>query len=117
MTSQDEPVSSTPAHELTPSSSKLDLRSNLSAIFLRPSSHNGPTESSPLLPGSSRGTPARTWTMDIDEARQFRQVVDEEEAGDPKQGVSLPGGEVDSREFKLCLSLSMPRWGSEEEAE
>ena len=120
MTSQHEQVNSTPDRELTPSSSKIDLRSNLSAIFLRPTPHNGPTESSPLLPGSSHGTPARTWTMDMDESRQS---IDGEEPGDGKQGdeaLTLPGGEVDTREFssrQLWFMAEWARWGSEKEAE
>lgn len=70
MSAPDVPPASTNHRNITPSSSRHDLRSSLSAIFLHQTPPNLANETTRLLPdsggGSSSATSVRIWTTDID---------------------------------------------------
>jgi len=101
---EDDPVSNADL-DLSPSSSKVDLRSNLSSLFLRKQSLTGPTETTRLLSdsvgGSSRDTPRHTWTMEIDVAQDREGVGGPEDVKANGDGLLVPDGGIDPRES--CL--------------
>lgn len=102
MTTPEEARSSTAGQSIIPSSSRQNPRSSLASIFSGFSGRAEATETTRLLnensitpgPGSSRGTPSRTWTMDMDAVRDGDlEEAEDDDAKKAADGLIVPNGE------------------------